>query len=130
MVGRTKARFLQLDGKLPNLALMAASAHHRALGHEVEFAFVGTEDAASKEPDAEFTYASLIFEKTRPVAEALKTRLPRALIGGTGWDVATKLEDYGIRADRLEPTRQQADQYSACRCRSQHQAPQRRDLRG
>jgi hypothetical protein len=112
MVGRTKARFIQLDGKLPNLALMAAAAHHRTLGHDVEFAFVGTESAASKEPDAEFTYASLIFEKTRPVAEALKNRLPRALIGGTGWDVTGKLEDHGIRTDRLDYTLYPAYEFS------------------
>ena len=33
-----KALLFQLDGKLPNIALMRIAAHHRALGHEVDFA--------------------------------------------------------------------------------------------
>jgi hypothetical protein len=97
-----KVRVLQLDGKLPNVALMAAAAHHRVLGHEVEFAFVGTVAAALEQPKADLTYASLIFEKTRPVAEALRNRLPGALIGGTGWDIASRLEDHGVRVDHLD----------------------------
>lgn len=94
-----KVRLLQLDGKLPNVALMRAAAHHQALGHEVEFAFIGTVSAAEAQPDADLTYASLIFEKTRPVAEALRRQLPKALIGGTGWDVASRLEDFGVTTE-------------------------------
>ena len=31
-----KVLLVQLDGKLPNLALMRLSAHHKKLGHEVK----------------------------------------------------------------------------------------------
>ena len=95
-------RLLQLDGKLPNLALMAAANHHRSRGDKVEFAFTGTITAAETEPGADRIYASLIFEKTRPIAEKLKERFPKALIGGTGWDVASKLEDHGIDSNKLD----------------------------
>jgi len=42
-------------------------------------------------------YACLIFERTRPVAEALLQKYRFAEIGGTGWDVAKRLEDIGIQ---------------------------------
>ena len=41
-------------------------------------------------------YASLIFERTRPVAEALLQKYRFAEVGGTGWDVVKRLEDIGI----------------------------------
>src|SRR5262249_47961596 len=41
-------------------------------------------------------YASLLFERTRPLAERLKQVYPAVIIGGTGWDVELRLEDIGI----------------------------------
>jgi hypothetical protein len=93
---------LQLDGKLPNVALMRVAAHHRALGDVVELRKAGNEAAVAREffdrPDR--VYASLIFERTRPVAEAVVQAYPDAFIGGTGWDIAITLEQHGI--DTLE----------------------------
>lgn len=65
---------LQLDGKLPNVALMRIAAHHRALGDAVELRRVGNVS----------------------LAERLLQIYPKAIVGGTGWDLATKLEDHGI----------------------------------
>lgn len=89
---------LQLDGKLPNIALMRISSHHRALGDHVELRKAGNARAVQPElydsPDR--IYASLIFERTRPVAEALLHARPDAIVGGTGWSLSTRLSDYGI----------------------------------
>jgi hypothetical protein len=89
---------LQLDGKIPNLALMRISAHHRALSHEVEFRRAGNVEAVEPglwdAPDR--VYASLIFERTRPVAERLLRVYPKAIVGGTGWDLTTTVEDHGV----------------------------------
>src|SRR4051812_33158047 len=89
---------LHLDGKLPNIALMRVAAHHRALGDSVALRRAPT--VASVEPEFgdrfDLVYASLIFERTRPVAERLLVTRPNAIIGGTGWDVTSALEAHGI----------------------------------
>jgi hypothetical protein len=93
-----KVLLLQLDGKIPNIALMRIAAHHRARGDEVELRW--TRDVASVAPELfgrpDRVYASLIFERTRPVAEALRSTYPDAVIGGTGWEVTSSLEAVGI----------------------------------
>jgi hypothetical protein len=90
---------LQLDGKLPNLALMRLSAHHKAQGDEVTFRRVMNASAVERhlwEPDFDRVYASLIFEWTRPLAERVREAYPNAVFGGTGWDLAATLEDIGV----------------------------------
>lgn len=87
---------LQLDGKIPNLALMRVAAHHRELGDEVEHRRAGNASAIEPEifgtrPDR--VYASLIFERTRPLAERLLVVRPDAIVGGTGWNLSLRLED-------------------------------------
>lgn len=47
-------------------------------------------------------YASLIFERTRPVADALLRTYPDAILGGTGWDIQRRLEDVGIHTVRQD----------------------------
>jgi hypothetical protein len=85
----------QLDGKLPNIALMRIAAHYREQGDEVEFRFGANVEA--KLWDAhDRVYASLIFERTRPVAERLLSVRPDAVVGGTGWDYTTTIEAAGI----------------------------------
>jgi hypothetical protein len=99
-----KVLLLQLDGKLPNVALMRIAAHHREQGDEVELRKAG--NAANVQPELhdqhERVYASLIFERTRPVAEALLQARPDALIGGTGWSIEGRLEDHGITTTRQD----------------------------
>jgi hypothetical protein len=94
----TKVLLLQLDGKLPNVALMRLAAHHRSLGDEVELRHAGNEAAVERHLwDAhDKVYASLIFERTRPIAEHLAKANPSAVIGGTGWDLTTTLEQHGV----------------------------------
>lgn len=81
---------LQLDGKLPNIALMRISAHHKALGDEVELRRIVRPERVERNlfdaDDHDLVYASLIFTKTRPLALRIAQLRPDAFIGGTGWD--------------------------------------------
>lgn len=93
-----KVLLLQLDGKLPNLALMRIAAHHRALGDEVELRRIvnprGIE--AGLWDDFDRVYASLIFTRSRPLALRLGEVYPGARIGGTGWNNTGNLAENGI----------------------------------
>ncbi len=91
-----------LDGKLPNLALMRLAFYHNELGDEVELRGPLQVDRQLWDHGDEQVYASLIFEKTRPVAEQLKAAWPDAIIGGTGWDLSTTLEQHGITTADLD----------------------------
>lgn len=97
-----KVLLLQLDGKLPNVALMRIAAHHRAAGDEIELRHAATVRAVQPElyDVHDMVYASLIFERTRPVAAALQKQRPDAFIGGTGWDLTTTLEGLGIGTEQ------------------------------
>lgn len=95
----SRVLLLQLDGKIPNLALMRIAAHHRDLGDDVELRRAG--NAAALEPrlgetPADRVYASAIFTRTRPLCDRLRILRPDAMIGGTGWDVRLTLADVGI----------------------------------
>ena len=91
---------LHLDGKLPNVALMRIAAHHRELGDDVELRRAG--NLRSLEPrlwdQHDLVYGSLIFERSRPLAERLLEARPGAIVGGTGWEVSSSLEACGIKA--------------------------------
>lgn len=89
---------LHLDGKLPNIALMRIAAHHRALGDAVVLRHAPTIAAVEPEMGDDFdrVYASLIFERTRPVATRLLEVRPDAIVGGTGWSLTGTLADVGI----------------------------------
>ena len=97
-----RVRVYQLDGPLPNVALMRVAAHHRRRGDVVELRRAGNREAVCRDfgEQPDLVYASLIFERTRPVAEELRRQWPNALIGGTGWTETHTLEDHGI--DTLE----------------------------
>jgi hypothetical protein len=100
---RNHVLLLQLDGSLPNLALMRLAGWHRGNGDDVEFRVAtgpqGVERGLYDVPYSR-VYASLIFEKTRPLAKRLRDVYPNAVIGGTGWDYTTTLEQYGVPADQ------------------------------
>jgi hypothetical protein len=93
---------LQLDGKIPNLALMRISAHHKALGDSVELRIAGNAAALERQlwdtaPD--MVYASSIFGWTRHLGERLLSLYPQAKVGGSGWDTpehVTSLAEIGI----------------------------------
>ncbi len=90
---------LQLDGKIPNIALMRIAAHHRSLGDEIELRVAGNFQAIERHFWDSFdkVYASAVFSKTHPLCVHLRTVYPEAVIGGTGsWDISLDLESIGI----------------------------------
>lgn len=80
-------RITHIDGNLPNLALMALSAFHRAKGDELYF----TKDVERGLFEGEYgaVYGSCIFERSRPRAERLLRAFPGAIVGGTGMGYGT-----------------------------------------
>jgi hypothetical protein len=85
---------LQLDGKLPNIALMRLAHHHRTRGDSVTL----RRYANSRElwDDYDVAYGSLIFSRTKPHAEEVAQQFPGIVLGGTGWDFTTTLESIGV----------------------------------
>lgn len=100
------ALLLQLDGKLPNIALMRLAAHLRDnCGEDVVLRQAGNASAIEPrmdDPEWRSVYASLIFERTRPLAERVRYVYPRSIVGGTGWDFATTLESRGVTTMRQD----------------------------
>ena len=78
-----KVRLTQLDGKLPNLALMKLAHWHQAQGDQVVLA--KTPSPSLFEPgDYDLVYGSAIFKWSLPLVKRLKEAFPGAVVGGTG----------------------------------------------
>ncbi len=71
-------RLTQLDGKLPNLALMKLAHWHNAKGDTVHFEKSVYRNAF--EPAYDCVYGSAIFSDTAKKIEIFKTQFPTALI--------------------------------------------------
>ncbi len=100
-----RSLLLQLDGKLPNLALMRLSAFLKQRGEAIEFRRISSPlmlEHGLFDEGWTSVYASLIFERTRPIAERLRQIYPGAIIGGTGWDRRTRLEQIGVTTQALD----------------------------
>lgn len=89
-----KVLLFQLDGKIPNIALMRIAAHHRASGNEVEIRRTGQPEHTLFDGFAmpHLVYASAIFRASIPTAERAARAWPSASIGGTGVDPARRGE--------------------------------------
>jgi len=83
---------VDVDSKIPNLALMKVSAYHKAQGDEVGFAV--------ESPDK--VVASVVFSQNRWKADGLRFMFPDAEVvaGGSGYDLSTTLPD---EIERLKP---------------------------
>lgn len=86
-----KIRLTQIDGKLPNLALMALSAHHKERGDEVHFTRRVSRDLF--EPNYDRVYGSAIFKFSESRIARFLQEWPDAIIGGTGSDSGATVED-------------------------------------
>lgn len=78
---------IDVDGKLPNLALMKISNYYKSMGEQVEFV-----RSDARKHDYEKIYASAIFTKSK--LECIKLQEyyeDRIEIGGTGWDIEKRL---------------------------------------
>lgn len=80
-----KVLLVDIDSKIPNLALMKISAYHRSMGHEVSF----------NEPDPDKIYVSTIFRKNRWKARGIEMFYPDVEVhyGGSGYDLAVQLPE-------------------------------------
>lgn len=77
---------IDVDGKLPNLALMKISAHHKDGGDHVELFRDGQE--------YDKLYASAILTKSKAKCDKLKeTYGDKITIGGTGYDIQSRLPE-------------------------------------
>lgn len=81
-----KIRLVDVDSKIPNLALMQISSWHRSQGDITGF---DTED-----PDV--VYISCVFEKNADQARGVAQMFPNSevIIGGSGVDLKLKLPEY------------------------------------
>ena len=75
---------IDVDGKLPNLALMKISSFYKSLGETVEFANSNLEKY-------EKIYASCLFSWNREKCEKILQDRPDAIIGGSGWSLTKEL---------------------------------------
>jgi len=82
-----KVLLIDIDSKISNIALMKISAYHKSIGDDV--GFLNTND-----PD--IIYSSIIFNKNKTKCNSLKLMYPNSkiLIGGSGYNINTKLPDY------------------------------------
>jgi hypothetical protein len=80
-----RVQLIDVDSKIPNLALMKVSAYHKAMGDTVGFDIV----------DPDIVYASVIFKKNKHQVDGLKFFYPGAkiIIGGSGYDLRSRLPD-------------------------------------
>lgn len=88
---KKSVRITQIDGKLPNLALMKLSHWHKSRGDKVYFTQSVKKDLF--EPDYDIVYGSTIFNFSSKKTELFKKQFPNAIIGGTGTDNKKTVED-------------------------------------
>lgn len=74
-------RLTQLDGKLPNLALMKLAHYHRVRGDALHF--TKSVERGMFEPDYDVVYGSAIFDYSLPRVQRLREQFPGAIVGGT-----------------------------------------------
>ena len=81
-------RLTQIDGTLPNLALMKLAAFHRQRGDTVVLSRSPYRSPA--EPHYDRVYGSAIFSFSARRVERLRAEFPDAMVGGT-WDPANRI---------------------------------------
>lgn len=80
---------IQVDGKMPNLALMKISAWHKSIGDSITL--IKSNDSSSRLIHFDKVYISCIFEKNRQKALNLAKQFKNVEIGGIGLDYPNHL---------------------------------------
>lgn len=93
-------RITQLDGKLPNLALMRLSHWHKSRGDAVYY--MRTARRELFEPEYGAVYGSAIFKFTAEKIERFKHNFPDAILGGTGTESVATVEQIIGDSDGLD----------------------------
>ena len=101
-----KAAILDIDSKIPNLALMKISTHLKAKGYDVELFQYNIKAAPGKNKEQivfdgagyDIVYASILFTTNKNVLSVLNNLFVN--IGGTGHDIDKKLPE---NIDNLPP---------------------------
>lgn len=75
-------RITQIDGPLPNLALMRLASYHREIGDRVTVTRSLTRELGEPRPD--IVYGSAIFDSSSRHVADFRKQFPDAIIGGTG----------------------------------------------
>ncbi len=83
-----RVRLTQIDGKLPNLALMKLARFHHDCGDEIHFS--RSPYRGLLEPDYDKVYGSAIFNFSSDRVERFMSEFPDAIIGGT-WNTEDDL---------------------------------------
>ena len=81
-VQRSMVRLTQIDGALPNIALMKLSSWHKARGDNVVVTRKLERDLF--EPEYDRVYGSAIFQFSQARIDRFKREWPSAIMGGTG----------------------------------------------
>src|SRR3990167_5514384 len=93
-------RLTQLDGALPNLALMKLSSWHRERGDDVWLTYSIEPDLF--EPSYDLVYGSSIFKFSAPRVERFRRAWPNAIIGGTGTACTWTVEEFTGQWERYD----------------------------
>ena len=88
---RRTIRLTQLDGSLPNLALMKLASWHRSRGDEVVFTRQIERDLF--EPAYDVVYGSAIFKFSQEKLMQFQRQWPGAIVGGTGTPYTHTVEE-------------------------------------
>jgi len=84
---------IDVDSKIPNLALMKLSSYYKNLGERVEF--------VQPNEHYERIFASAIFTRSKDICSKLQEQYgDRIEIGGTGWDIKKELNPV---IERMKP---------------------------
>ena len=79
---KASVRITQIDGKLPNLALMKIAHWHRARGHHVTFS-KHVERGLWEPGRYDVAYGSATFSHSAPRVHTFLEQFPEAVVGGT-----------------------------------------------
>jgi len=84
---KAKILLIDVDSKIPNLALMKLSTYYKLLGSEVELAYIN--NLPIKNYDS--VYASIVFTKNKFQISNILEKYPQAEIGGSGTENYNKI---------------------------------------
>jgi hypothetical protein len=95
LAGQQRIRITQIDGTLPNLALMKLAAFHRAHGDAISFS--RSPYRSPVEPNYDRVYGSAIFSFSKQRVERFRAEFPGAIVGGVrslssaAWSTSNRL---------------------------------------